>query len=222
MERVPTQTDLIRLCDAVDSFHDYYQNSVAKSRGLVQHIDERLAEIERLVCVLPKPKWFFFSFDSVGIPHVEPNVKWQGWQALHWTRFLTLIEACRAVVLAWYEIKIDADPELKPLQTVGRLPGSKVETLVAQMTTAAFAFREALPFTPCEEQEDILSALNEKSRTAEELMALCHISKSRLYGRRQDKNSGGLNELMRLDMIRNGQKDGSGISGYYRPDRPPE
>ena len=47
MERVPTETDLIRLCDAADRFCDYYQEVVTVSRGSVQQIDERLAEIER-------------------------------------------------------------------------------------------------------------------------------------------------------------------------------
>ena len=53
-------------------------------------------------------------------------------------------------------------------------------------------------------------------------MADLVISKSRLYGKRNDKNHGGLNELLRLNMVRNGSKDESGIKGYYRPDRPPE
>lgn len=82
--------------------------------------------------------------------------------------------------------------------------------------------RTLCQFIPCEQQTDILTALDGKSRTAEQLMKLCNITKSRLYGKRDDKTVGGLNELMRLDRVRNGSKDDSGIKGYYRPDRPPE
>lgn len=222
-ERIPTETDLRRLCDAAIGFRDYYLRTVNRSRGMVQQIDEHLSTIERLTMVIPCPRWFFFSFDSVRAPLEPPSVQWHGWSDDHWTAFVELIEACRAVVLAWYSVKQDAiedGQELKPLQRVGTLPDSEALRQVEAMAAKAERLASLCQKTLCEVQIDILKALGGKSLTKEQLCKECNIGQTRLYGNRE--KNGGLYELMRLDLVRNGADDDSGIKGYYRPDSPPE
>lgn len=218
MERVPTQTDLSRLCDAIEKFSHYVQSR----RASVQGMDERTEELKKLILVLPVPRYFTVSFDGVGRPYDPPAVEWRGWNEKHWQTFLETIEACRAVILAWWQVHVDSEYSLKPLQTVHAHPDGKSTELLDSAVRCSRRLRELCSFTPCEEQNDILNALVRKSLTADELEKECNISRSRLYGRRANKDIGGLNELVRLDFVRNGANDGSGISGYYRPDSPPE
>jgi hypothetical protein len=230
MERVPTQTDLVRLCDAADEIVKFYWRRIPSDYGTVQDFTWELDLLHNIVRLLPYPRHYWTPFE---IDFWEARTRWNGWTDEAYEAFAGIIFHHRNLYLMWNEAKDGAQPN----DRIGESRGNVfVSSAVRRIEPAEFTFeneidylkqnadllRSLCQFIPCEQQIDILSALEGKSRTAEQLMELCKISKSRLYGKRGNTEAGGLNELMRLDLVRNGSKDDSGIKGYYRPDRPPE
>jgi hypothetical protein len=215
MERVPTQTDLVRLCDAADEIVKYYRWQIMRDRGTVGCFSQELELFDNIVRLLPYPRHYWTPFE---IDFWEARERWSGWTDEVYDAFVGVIFVARNIHQHWLRA---GSSKANPLDSVQDRSGF-IKEQIDYLKQNADLLRSLCQFIPCEQQIDILSALEGKSRTAEQLMELCKISKSRLYGKRGNTEAGGLNELMRLDLVRNGSKDDSGIKGYYRPDRPPE
>ena len=218
MERVPTQTDLVRLCDAADSLVEFHRGRITQGIGTAEDFDCEIMLFYSVLRFLPYPKHFEGLPFDVGMWSTKPL--WQGWTDEAYDMCMGLVVNARM----WTVALGNFSAAVKNGQQVNWNPATdeEFENQINQVKHFADLLRTLCQFIPCEQQIDILSALEGKSHTAEQLVKLCNIPKSRLYGKRDDKTVGGLNELMRLDLVRNGSKDDSGIKGYYRPDRPPE
>ena len=215
MGRLPPQLDIFRLCNAADEVVKFYRERIQKNRwtAIVQFFNYEMDELERAIMIIPRRDW-------------------QGWTDAAYDCFVNVSEKARRVASHWSEVSRHAEPNDRIVERLGNVYAGvrrhiefaqfEFENRIDDLKESADLLRTLCQFILCEQQIDILSALAGKSRTAEQLMKSCNIPKSRLYGKRDDKTTGGLNELMRLDLVRNGSKDDSGIKGYYRPDHPPE
>lgn len=220
MERVPTQTDLIRLCDAVDDAVGYYQRHFLENIGTdnllreMTRLSKRMQHFHDVLKNIPFPAEFFIPLNLIDID--EAFESWHGWEVRHFEAFIVLIDCAREIHQNFPGL-LDGMYHPTHLCHFGQFGGSdetRDNTSVWKM--AAERLRSACRFDMCEVQIDVWSALDGKRRTKEQLMSLCKVSQSRLYGKRNDSQTGGINEMMNLGLIAN---DGR---GYYRPDRPPE
>jgi hypothetical protein len=77
MERVPSQVDLVRLCDAADSIVDYYRGRFGQGYGTVEDFRCELMLFYSVLRFLPYPKHFEGLPFDVGMWSTKPL--WQGW-----------------------------------------------------------------------------------------------------------------------------------------------
>ena len=215
MERIPTQTDLVRLCDAASDITGYYHRQIATGHGDVQGFTWQLDMFANIVRLLPHPRHYWTPFD---IDFWEPREHWVGWSDDVYDAFAHTIFHARYIHQRW----ISAAEEAAPRDRIQPTPGGEVETQIRLLEESSAALRRSCQVTLCELQQDILNALDGQAMTADELEHATATGRQRLFGLKKDKAHGGLHELVALGLIVNGRNDGSGIRGYYRPDRPPE
>lgn len=122
MERVPTQTDLLRLCDTAIRFHRCCETELKNHCGCKQDVDELVNELKRVVDTIPRPRNLCFYFDSVRLEPAEPTIPWQGWSDTVYPVFIQSILAAGECVLIWAQVDLD----LLPLPRAGITPSTGV------------------------------------------------------------------------------------------------
>jgi hypothetical protein len=220
MERVPTQTDLIRLCDAVDAVVGYYERHFLEGIGTdnllreMQRLSKRMLHFHDVVKNIPFPAEFFIPRKMIDMQ--DAFTAWHGWEGRQFEAFVVVLDCAREVHHQFPGL-IDGMHHRIHVCHFKKFGGSQESRdNMAVWKLAAERLRSACRFDMCEVQKDIFSALDGKRRTKTQLASLCGVSQSKLVGKRNDPQIGGLNEMMNLGLIAN---DGR---GYYRPDRPPE
>ena len=111
MERLPTQTDLIRLCDAADRITKYHQQSVLQNRGLVVNVLYDMDNFTSIVRLLPYPRHYWTPFH---IDFWEARDRWNGWTDEVYRSFGGVIFHARNILQHWVSGGIHkADPYAK-------------------------------------------------------------------------------------------------------------
>lgn len=216
MERVPTQTDLQRLCDAAESISQFYRTHVAGRGCPADRWEYELDQFSNIVRLLPYPRHYFTVWSTDTVSWWERREEWQHWSDGVFEAFVYLASTVRNLHILWLDRK---DSETSWVKSDEHSP---IQRLMLDVDACVADLRANISFTPSEMQNLILESLDGTAMTKEEL---CHAvgakSANTIYGSRSDKSVGGLNELMTMGLVVNGRSDKSGIRGYYRPDSPP-
>ena len=115
MERVPTQTDLIRLCDAADDIVRYYKYDIHRTHGTVKGFTWQLDLFANIVRLLPYPRHYWTPFE---IDFWESREFWNGWEDEAYDAFANLIFHARSIHWHWIGVTKAAQPNDR-IQAIG-------------------------------------------------------------------------------------------------------
>lgn len=181
MERIPTQTDIMRICGAADDvigfYHRRFLTNIGTARQLreMQRLANRMSEFHSQVKTAPYESEFFIRISSKQVDATFSQ--WHGWSRQHFNAYVTMVNCAKQVVESFPALlelthrKVDA----AAYQHDG--DSMVTRTKMDDWKSSVRHLRNVCQFTPCPLQQEILQVCDGRSLTADALMsANCRVS----------------------------------------------
>jgi hypothetical protein len=145
MERVPTRTDLERLCDAADSIVHHYEYNITRFGSTVERWDWELDQFANIVRLLPYPPHYFTPFGVENVDWWCSRNEWQGWTDASYDAFVNLACLVRNLHLHWLDLKGDANAK-QPIKASDPKVKEAIEAISQDMARLRATLVSPMPF----------------------------------------------------------------------------